>query len=102
MAVDGNKANCEIYNLLENVVDDYPSNLGSPNYIVPDVSSSSWLPNDGSNPDDLFSDYNVGMDKIYIDANNNNQSCKKEVILDNSFEDMINDTYETMMQAQKV
>ena len=103
MNTDGNNANCEIYSLLENVEDGYPSNLSSPDYIVPEVGSSSWSPNEGSNPDGLFSDYNVDTDQNYIDANNNNQSCKKEeVILDNSFEDMINDTYENMMQAQKV
>ena len=104
MADDGNnKANCEIYSLLENVEDGYPSNLSSLDHIVPEVGSSSWSPNNGSNPDGLFSNYNVDMDQNYVDANNNNQSCKKEeVILDNSFEDMINDTYENMMQAQKV
>jgi len=101
MASDGNKATCEIYSLLENVGDGFPSNLASPGYIVPEAGSSSWSPNKGSNPDGLFSDYNVDMDQHYVDANNNNQFCKKEVTLDNSFEDMINDTYESMMQTQK-
>merc|ERR1719470_600184 len=41
------------------------------------------------------------MGQHYVDANNN-QICKKEVALDNSFEDMINDTYESMMKTQKV
>ena len=55
MAAAGNKASCEIYSL-ENVKDGYPSNLGSPDYIDPEVGSSSLSPNDWSNPDGLFSD----------------------------------------------
>ena len=102
MDTDVKETDCEIYSLLENVKDNDPNNLASPEYIVPEAASSSWSPSKGSNPDELFSDYNISIDQHYIEANNNNQFCKKEVLLDNSFEDIINETYESMMQTQKV